>query len=99
MVSKRTFAASTVVLGIGTVVHAIFTWPWGATIALFIGGAIVAFLAEAFVVNLGWLEHHVGPRVAGVPLYLLFGWVGTIYVAFRVVLFLTDGWAAIVAAA
>lgn len=99
MVSDRTFAASTVVLGIVTLAHAVVTWPLYATLAFFGGGALVAFVAEAIVVNLGWLEHHIGPTVVGVPLYLLFGWPGTIYVAFRIALLETDGWVAVAVAA
>ena len=66
--------------------HAALTWPPRAAVALFAGGAAVAFVAEAVVIRLGWLEHHVGPRVLGVPLYALFRWTGLIYVAFRVAL-------------
>ena len=89
MTSSRVFAGTTVALGLVALVHAAVTWPTSATLALFGGGALVAFLAEAVVVNLGWLEHHVGPKVVGVPVYLLFGWTGTVYVAFRVALLLT----------
>lgn len=95
MASKRSFAVSTVGLGIVTLSHAVVTWPPYATIALFGGGALVAFTAEAIVVNLGWLDHNIGPTIVGVPLYLLFGWVGVIYVVFRASLLLTDGWAAV----
>jgi hypothetical protein len=82
--SSRVFAGTTVALGVVALAHAAVTWPPSATLAFFGGGALVAFLAEAVAVNLGWLEHHVGPKVAGVPVYLLFGWTGTVYVAFRV---------------
>jgi hypothetical protein len=99
MVSKRVFAATTIAVGSGSLVHAVVTWPLPATLSLFGGGVIVAFLAEAVAVNLGWLEHNIGPKAVGVPLYLLFGWPGTIYVAFRVALLLTDGWGAVVVAA
>jgi uncharacterized membrane protein len=89
--SGRTFAATTVALGVVALAHAAVTWPTAATLAFFGGGALVAFVAEAMVIELGWLEHHVGPKVVGVPLYLLFGWTGTVYVAFRVALLATDG--------
>ncbi len=98
MASGRVFAVITVSLGIVTLAHAVFTWPLHATLAFFVGGALVAFIAEAVVINLNWLEHHIGPKVLGVPPYLLFGWTGTIYIAFRFALLVTDGWAAVVAA-
>ena len=98
MPSGRGFAATTVALGTVALTHAAFTWPLYATLAFFVGGALVAFIAEAVVINLNWLEHHIGPKVLGVPPYLLFGWTGTIYIAFRLALLVTDGWAAVVAA-
>ncbi|WP_049898473.1 carotenoid biosynthesis protein [Halococcus agarilyticus] len=99
MPSSRRFAVTTVVLGLGALVHALLTWPLGATVALFAGGALVAFVAEAVVVDLGWLEHHLDPEVLGVPLYVLFGWMAAVYVAFRLALLVADGWTAVVAAA
>lgn len=99
MVAKRVFAATTIAVGVVALVHAAVTWPVPAIVAVFGGGALVAFIAEAIVVDLGWLEHHIGPKVVGVPLYLLFGWVGTIYVAFRVGLLVTEGWVAVAVAA
>jgi hypothetical protein len=98
MLSSRRFAATTVALGFGALAHALLTWPPDATVALFAGGALVAFVAEAAVVGLGWLEHHVGPKVRGVPLYVLFGWTAAVYIAFRLALLVTDGWPAVVAA-
>ena len=99
MPSSRRFAAATVVLGLGTLAHALLTWPVSATLALFAGGTLVAFVAEAVVISLDWLEHHVGPKVLDVPLYVLFGWTAAVYVGFRLALLVTDGWTAVVAAA
>lgn len=99
MVSKRIFAATTTAVGVITLVHALVTWPLTATLAFFGGGALVAFIAEAVVINLGWLDHNIGAKAVGVPLYVLFGWTGTIYVAFWGALLVTDGWAAVVVAA
>ena len=93
--SSRTFAATTAAVGLVALAHAFLTWPLDATVALFGGGAVVAFAAEAVVINLGLLEHHVGPKLLGVPLYVLLGWTGAVYVAFRVALLATDGWAAV----
>ena len=79
--------------------HAALTWPPRAAVALFAGGAAVAFVAEAVAIRLRWLEHHVGPRVLGVPPYALFGWTGVVYVAFRVALLVANGRTAVVAGA
>lgn len=99
MTSRRRFAGLTIALGVLALGHAVLTWPVGATLALFAGGAAVAFVAEAIVINGGWVEHHIGPKLVGVPLYLLLGWTGTVYVAFRVALLWAEGWTAVVAAA
>jgi hypothetical protein len=99
VVSTRGFAATTVSLGVLTLAHAALSWPPVATLALFGGGILVAFLAEALVVNLGWLEHHIRPRVLGVPLYVLAGWPAAIYIAFRLALLATGEWAAVLTAA
>ena len=99
MPSSRAFATTTIALGIVALVHAVLTWPRAATLAFFGGGALVAFVAEAVVINLGWLEHHIGPKFVGVPLYVLFGWTGAVYVAFRVALLTTNGWVAVVVGA
>jgi uncharacterized membrane protein len=96
---SRQFAATTVAVGLLALAHAAVTWPSAAVLAFFVGGATVAFLAEAVVIRLGWLEHHIGPKALGVPLYVLFGWTGAVYVAFRLSLFVVDGWPAVVAAA
>lgn len=82
--SPRRFAGITVALGVGTFLHGVLTWPTRATIALFGVGAVIAFVAEAVVIHLRWLEHHIDPKVLGVPLYLLAGWPAVIYLAFRI---------------
>jgi uncharacterized membrane protein len=91
--------AGATLLGALALAHAGLTWPVVATVALFGGGALVAFVAEAVVIQRGWLEHHVGPQVVGVPLYVLPGWTGTIYVAFRIAQSVSEGWLAVVLAA
>lgn len=95
---NRLFAVTVVTFGIAAVVHAAFTWPIYATLAFFGSGTLIAFIAEAAVIKFGWLEHHISPKVSGVPLYVLFGWTGTIYIALRLALIAADGWAAIVTA-
>ena len=99
MPDGRVYVASTVAVGLVAMAHAALTWPLRAVVALFAGGATVAFVAEAVVIRLGWLEHHVGPRVLGVPPYALFGWTGVVYVAFRVALLVANGRTAVVAGA
>lgn len=99
MTSSRSFAATTAMLGVAAYAHALLTWSLEAAVVIFVGGAVLAFAGEVIVVNLGWLEHHVGPKVAGVPLYVLPGWTAVIYVSVRIALFVTDGWAVVPAAA
>lgn len=99
MSGSRQFAATTVAVGLLALAHAAATWPSAATLAFFGGGAVVAFLAEAVVIRLGWLEHHIGPKALGVPLYVLFGWTGAVYVAFRLSLFVVETPAAVAVAA
>jgi len=95
----RRFVGGSVALGGLALGHAALTWPSRATVAFFCGGAAIAVLAEAVAINAGWLDHHVGPKLAGVPLYLLPAWTGTVYVAVRIALFVTDGPTAVALAA
>jgi uncharacterized membrane protein len=99
MATDRTFAASVVAGGLAVLVHAALTWPAAAVLAFFGGGAVVAFVAEGVVINLDWLEHHVGPQLVGVPQYVLFGWTSVVYVTFRVALLVTAGLSAVLLAA
>lgn len=98
MTDRNMFRGTVVTIGLLAIAHAAVTWPLSATIAFFAGGATVAFVAEAVAINRGWLEHHIGPKLVGVPLYVLFGWTGTVYIAFRVALLVSDGLLAVVAA-
>jgi uncharacterized membrane protein len=85
--------------------HAFLTWPVRATVALFLGGVIVAFVAEVLVVRAGLLEHAIEPQFLGVPLSVLLVWPAVVYVALRVALVFTDpglgaaGLAAVIATA
>lgn len=99
MTCGRTFAGTTVLFGAVALGHAALTWPLQATLALFVGGALLAFIGEAIVVALDLLEHHVGPNVLGVPLYVLAGWTAVIYVALRIALLVASGLAAVLLAA
>lgn len=98
MTDERAFVGLTVLLGAVAVVHAAVTWPTAAVLAFFGGGALVAFAAEVAAVRAGWLVHHVGTQVLGVPLYALAGWTGIVYVAFRLALLATDGATAVLLA-
>ena len=80
---KRQFVTSTLLLAAVALAHALLTWPLRSTLVLFVGGAAIAFVAEAPVIRLGLLRHHVGPQVAGVPLVVLAAWPATVYVFFR----------------
>ena len=99
MSDERRFVWSTVGVGLLALAHALVTCPFPRTVALFAGGAALAFVAEVVGINLGLLDHHVGPKVLGAPLYVLFGWTGTIYVALRIALLATSGVPAILVAA
>ena len=63
--------------------HAALTWPLRDLLVLYLGGAVLAFVGEATVVRLGLLRHHVGPRLAGVPVVVVLAWPSTVYVALR----------------
>lgn len=95
MFNARIFVLTSVGLGVAGIAHALLTWPLAGVIAFFGGGAVVAFLAEAIAINMGWLEHHIGPTVLGVPLYVLFAWTGVVYLIFRLTLLVTGGMEAV----
>lgn len=91
MSAEQWFAGSTVGLGLIAISHAILTWPTDAVL-VFVGVAVaMAFLGEVIVISRGWLVHHIGPRVIGVPVYVLFGWTAVLYVAMRVSLLIVEG--------
>ncbi|MDY6819069.1 MAG: carotenoid biosynthesis protein [Halobacteriales archaeon] len=96
MPSNRVFALTASVLGVIALTHAVLTWPPNAVVAFFVGGGFVAVVAEAIAINLGWLDHHIGPQVIGVPVYLPLAWTGFVYIAFRLALLVSTGWPAVV---
>ena len=53
MPDSRVYIASTVAVGLVAMAHAALTWPPRAAVALFAGGAAVAFVAEAVVIRPG----------------------------------------------
>jgi len=95
----RQITVTTAAAAVLAVAHAALTWPVAAVLALFVGGALVAFVAEAAVIARGWLTHHVTPQVAGVPLYTLVAWPTTVYIVYRVTLLAATGWVAVLATA
>ena len=83
MDERRAFAIATLLVAAAAVVHAVLTWPPRATLALFLGGAALALVAEAVVIRLGLLRHALTPQVAGVPLLVLLAWPATVYIFYR----------------
>lgn len=83
---QRRYAWPIVGLGTVSLAHALLTWPPQRALALFVGGAAIAFAAEVVGVYLGLVEHHLEPRVLGVPALVLLGWPATVYVALRLAL-------------
>jgi uncharacterized membrane protein len=96
---SQRYVWSTVAIGVVALGHALLTWPLGQTVAVFAGGATLAFVAEVVGVHLGLLEHHLGRKLLGAPLYVLFGWTGLIYVAVRLAMLVTAGLPAVLLAA
>lgn len=72
------------VAGAAALVHAGLVWSPLDAAQFGLVAAGLAFVAEAVVVNAGWLVHRLRPRVVGVPLPVLAGWIAATYVAFRV---------------
>lgn len=70
--------------------HALWTWPLHRVLVLFVGGAAIAFLGEAAVIRLGLLEHHTGPKIAGVPLAIVAVWPAVVYAFSRLALLVVD---------
>lgn len=99
MPEDRQIVWTSVGLALLALAHAVLTWAPTATAALFLGGAVVAFVAEVLAVRTGWLDHHVEPQVLGVPPYVLAGWTAVIYGATRLALLAVDGWLAVPIAA
>ena len=83
MDERRAFEIATLVLSAAVLVHALVTWEPRATLGLFVGGAALAFVAEAAVIRLGLLRHEMAPRVAGVPLLVVLAWPATVYLFYR----------------
>lgn len=83
MDDARRFQATNGLLAAVALAHALWTWPLRATVALFVGGAALAFALEAVGVALGLLRHEARPQVAGVPVTVPVAWPAIVYVASR----------------
>ena len=91
---QRRYGRPILALGAVALVHGLATWPLQRALALFVGGAAVAFVAELVVVQWGLLEHELEPQVLGVPYLVVLAWPATIYVALRVALLVAPAGAA-----
>ena len=78
-----------VVLAALALAHALLTWPLRATLALAVGGALVAFVAEFAVIELGMLEHAMAPKIAGVPVAVVLVWPAIVYISLQFALLVT----------
>lgn len=77
-----------VVLALG---HALLTWPLADVLALFVGGATIAFVLEAVGVAAGLFHHEMRPQVLGVPASVIGAWPAVTYVAYSVALLALPG--------
>lgn len=86
MDALRRYQLTNVGLFLVALAHALVTWRSRATVALFVGGALVAFALEVVGVASGLLEHNLRPRVLGVPVTIVLVWPSVVYLAYRVAL-------------
>ena len=99
MTPSEQFSAGSLALAAVAVAHGAITWGPVAA-ATFAGVALaLAFVAELAVVALGLLDHHTSPKIAGVAVPALLGWVGVTYLSYRAVLLVVGPDLAPVAAA
>lgn len=80
------FQLANLVIAAIAIAHGLETWPARALVALFAGGALLAFLAEVAVVRAGLLEHAMEPQVLGVPISVVIVWPAIVYVCLRLAL-------------
>lgn len=93
------YRASHVGLFLLTFGHALWSWPLADALALFVGGATIAFAVEAPAIRAGLFTHYLRPKVAGVPVTILLAWPAVVYPAVRVAEFFVDGAVAVAAVA
>lgn len=95
----RRYTTTNVGLFVLTLGHAVLTWPLTDTLALFGGGIVVAFVAEAPAIRAGLFHHNIRPQLLGVPLTVLLAWPAVVYVTVRVAGLLVSGGVAVAALA
>ncbi len=83
---QRRYGRPILALGAVALGHAVVTWPTQRALALFVGGAAIAFAAEVVAVQSGLVEHRLEPKLLGVPALVVLAWPATVYVALRVAL-------------
>lgn len=83
---QRRYGRTILLVAVAALGHGLLTWPVGRTLALFVGGAAIAFAAEVVGVQWGLVEHHLEPKVLGVPVLVIVAWPATVYIALRVAL-------------
>ena len=91
MDALRRYQLTNVGLFLVAITHALLTWRPRATLALFVGGAVIAFVLEVVGVATGLLEHELRPRLVGVPVTILLAWPSVVYLAYRVALLVAPG--------
>ncbi|AEN05407.1 carotenoid biosynthesis protein [Halolamina sp.] len=74
-----------------TFAHALWSWPLVDALALFLGGAAVAFVVEAPAIRAGLFTHNLRPKIVGVPMTILLAWPAVVYPAVRVAEWLVTG--------
>ncbi|GAB7095767.1 carotenoid biosynthesis protein [Halolamina litorea] len=89
--TARRYVAGHIGLFALTLGHALLTWPLPEAAALFLGGVIIAFAAEAPSIRAGLFTHYLRPTVAGVPVSILLAWPAVVYLAVRVASLGVDG--------
>ena len=99
MTPSDRFRAGSLALAALAVAHGALTWGPVAAATFAAVAVALAFVAELVVVALGLLDHHTSPKVAGVAVPALLGWVGVTYLSYRAVLLVVAPDVAPVAAA
>lgn len=83
MEPRRRFAVGTAALAGAALAHGALDWGVAGTLTFAAVAVAAAFVAEAVVVAAALLRHHTAPRLAGVPVWALAGWVGATYWSYR----------------
>ncbi len=86
MEARRRYQLGNIGIFVAALGHAIGTWPLGATVALFVAGGAIAFVAEAVVVGFGLLDHGLEPKILGVPITVVLVWPAIVYLCLRLAL-------------